>query len=108
MRRLTELRIGEAGVITGMDVYNGCNRRLLAMGFTPGTQIQLCRRAPAGDPLLVRLRGLIAQLRSADFLKFDMGQVYMLIAIAILPVIVVYLLLSKFIVAGVALGGVKG
>ncbi|MBR4081327.1 MAG: ferrous iron transport protein A [Clostridia bacterium] len=57
MRRLTELRIGEAGVITGMDVYNGCNRRLLAMGFTPGTQIQLCRRAPAGDPLLVRLRG---------------------------------------------------
>ena len=51
---------------------------------------------------------LIAQLRSADFLKFDMGQVYMLIAIAILPVIVVYLLLSKFIVAGVALGGVKG
>ena len=51
---------------------------------------------------------LIAQLRSADFLKKDMGQVYMLIAIAIMPVIVVYLLLSKFIVAGVALGGVKG
>lgn len=51
---------------------------------------------------------LIAQLRSADFLKFDMGQVYMLVAIAILPVIVVYLFLSKFIVAGVALGGVKG
>ena len=45
---------------------------------------------------------LIAQLRSADFLKFDMGQVYMMVAIAILPVIVVYLLLSKFIVAGVA------
>ncbi|MFR5795563.1 MAG: carbohydrate ABC transporter permease, partial [Christensenellales bacterium] len=51
---------------------------------------------------------LIAQLRSADFLKFDMGQVYMLIAIAIMPVIIIYLFLSKFIVAGVALGGVKG
>ena len=51
---------------------------------------------------------LIAQLRSADFLKFDMGQVYMMVAIAILPVIIVYLLLSKFIVRGVALGGVKG
>lgn len=51
---------------------------------------------------------LIAQLRSADFLKFDMGQVYMMIAIAILPVIVIYLCLSKFIVRGVALGGVKG
>ena len=51
---------------------------------------------------------LVAQLRSADFLKFDMGKVYMLVAIAILPVIIVYLLLSKFIVRGVALGGVKG
>ena len=51
---------------------------------------------------------LMAQLRSADWLKFDMGQVYMLIALAILPVVIVYLCLSKFIVRGVALGGVKG
>ncbi len=50
---------------------------------------------------------LIAQLRSADFLKFDMGQVYTLIAVAILPVIIIYLCLSKFIIQGVALGGVK-
>ena len=51
---------------------------------------------------------LIAQLRSADWLKFDMGQVYMMIAFSILPVIVVYLLLSRFIVQGIALGSVKG
>lgn len=51
---------------------------------------------------------LIAQLRSADFLKFDMGQVYMLVNIAIIPVVIVYLFLSKYIVRGVALGSVKG
>ena len=51
---------------------------------------------------------LIAQLRGADFLKFDMGQVYMMIAFSIFPVIVVYLVLSKHIVAGVAMGSVKG
>lgn len=51
---------------------------------------------------------LIAQLRSADFLKFDMGQVYVMIVFAILPVVVVYLLLSRFIVSGVAAGSVKG
>ena len=51
---------------------------------------------------------LIAQLRSADFLKFDMGQLYMLIAIAIFPVIIVYICLSKFIVRGVAAGSIKG
>ena len=51
---------------------------------------------------------LIAQLRGADFLKFDMGQVYMMIAFSIFPVIIVYLILSKHIVAGVAMGSVKG
>lgn len=50
---------------------------------------------------------LIAQLRSADWLKFDMGQVYMMIALSILPVIAIYLMLSKFIIRGVAVGGVK-
>ncbi len=51
---------------------------------------------------------LIAQLRSADFLKFDMGQVYMLITLAIIPVVIVYLCLSKFIISGVTSGSVKG
>lgn len=51
---------------------------------------------------------LIAQLRSADFLKFDMGQVYMLVAIAIFPVVIVYIGLSKFIIRGVTAGSVKG
>ena len=50
---------------------------------------------------------LIAQLRSADWLKFDMGQVYVMIAFSIFPVIVVYLILSKNIVGGVTAGGVK-
>ena len=50
---------------------------------------------------------LIAELRSADFLKFDMGIVYAMIAFSIFPVVVVYLILSKNIVSGVQLGGVK-
>ena len=50
---------------------------------------------------------LVAQLRSADYLKFDMGQVYMLVFLAIIPIIIVYILLSKYIVRGVAVGSVK-
>lgn len=50
---------------------------------------------------------LIAQLRSADYLKFDMGQVYMLIFLAIIPIVIVYILVSKYIVEGVAVGSVK-
>ena len=51
---------------------------------------------------------LISQLRSADYLKFDMGQVYIMIALSILPIIIVYLLLSRFIIRGITLGSVKG
>ena len=61
-----------------------------------------------GDDKKKTLPILIAQLRSADFLKFDMGQVYVTIAFSIFPVIIVYLLLSKYIVGGVAVGAVKG
>lgn len=51
---------------------------------------------------------MIAQLRSADYSKFDMGKVYMFILLAILPVIVVYVFLSKYIIKGVTAGSVKG
>jgi multiple sugar transport system permease protein len=37
-----------------------------------------------------------------------MGQVYMLITIAIVPVAIIYLCLSKFIIGGVTAGSVKG
>ncbi len=50
---------------------------------------------------------LIAMLRGADYMNFDMGKIYMMIMIAIVPIIVVYLVLSKYIIAGVTLGGVK-
>ena len=50
---------------------------------------------------------LIATLRGADYMNFDMGKIYMMITVAIVPVIIIYLLLSKYIIAGVTLGGVK-
>ncbi len=51
---------------------------------------------------------MIAQLRSADYSKFDMGKVYMFILLAILPVMIVYIILSKAIIKGVTAGSVKG
>ena len=50
---------------------------------------------------------LIATLRGADYMNFDMGKIYMMITVAIVPTIIVYLLLSKYIIAGITLGGVK-
>lgn len=50
---------------------------------------------------------LIAQLRNADYMKFDMAQVYMLVCIAIIPLLIAYLFLSRHIISGVTMGGVK-
>ena len=50
---------------------------------------------------------MIATLRGADYMNFDMGKIYMIITVVIVPIIIIYLFLSKFIVEGVTLGGVK-
>lgn len=50
---------------------------------------------------------LIATLRGADYMNFDMAKIYMMIMVAIVPIVIIYLLLSKYIIAGVTLGGVK-
>ncbi|HRR76139.1 MAG: carbohydrate ABC transporter permease [Ruminococcus sp.] len=49
---------------------------------------------------------MIANVQSMDTYK-DYGVVYTCIAISIIPIIIAYILLSRFIIAGVALGGVK-
>ena len=49
---------------------------------------------------------MINMLKSNDKIA-DYGVIYAGIALSIIPVVVIYLLLSRFIVEGVALGGVK-
>lgn len=39
--------------------------------------------------------------------KIDLGAQYAAVALSIIPIVIIYLILSKFIVGGVALGGVK-
>lgn len=49
---------------------------------------------------------MISALKSNDKIA-DYGVIYAGIALSILPVVVIYLILSRFIIEGVALGGVK-
>ena len=48
---------------------------------------------------------MLVSLQAND--KTDWGVVYITIALSVLPLIIAYVFLSKFIIAGVALGGVK-
>ena len=69
----------------------------------PGAWFVLQLHAPDAYPAAI----LIATLRGADYMNFDMGKIYMMITVAIVPIIIVYLLLSKYIISGITLGGVK-
>lgn len=51
---------------------------------------------------------IIAGLQAEANGNFNLGEVYMVLGIAIIPLIIVYLCLSKFIIRGIALGSVKG
>ena len=51
---------------------------------------------------------VVAALNAAANDNFDLGKVYMVLGIAIVPLIIVYLCLSKYIIRGIALGSVKG
>lgn len=51
---------------------------------------------------------LFVQMLTSDQFKVDFGVVYMGLFITVIPLIIAYLILSKYIVAGVSLGGVKG
>lgn len=51
---------------------------------------------------------VLSAMRNAGPLETDAGMFSMYIVLAILPVVVLYLCLSKFIIRGVALGSVKG
>ena len=51
---------------------------------------------------------VVAALNAAANDNFDLGMIYMVLGLAIVPLIIVYLCLSKYIIRGIALGSVKG
>ena len=56
--KLSELKINTYAIILSVELKNPkVKRRLLEMGFTPGTMIKVTKIAPLGDPIGVFLRG---------------------------------------------------
>ena len=119
MESVLPLEIVEAARVDGSNEFHTFNRIVLPM-VKPAIAVQAIFAFVENwnnyfVPALVinsnakkTIPILIAQLRSADYLKFDLGKVYMMVFIAIIPVMIVYIFLSKFIIKGVTMGGVKG
>ena len=50
---------------------------------------------------------MMVSLLNGDIYRTEYGSVYLGLLLTIIPLLAVYFLLSKYIIAGVALGGVK-
>jgi Fe2+ transport system protein FeoA len=54
------------GVVEHVDPGSPVSRRLLDLGFVPGTRVRVLRRAPLGDPTVYELRGTQLCLRRSE------------------------------------------
>ena len=69
---IEELAPGQSGIINSVGGSGELRDRLLDMGLTPGTFVQLRKTAPLGDPLQLSIRGYELTLRKADAARIDL------------------------------------
>lgn len=62
-RRLADLKRGEQGILAHIDLPEDMARRLMELGFLPGSCITAARSAPGGDPRVFQVDGSEVALR---------------------------------------------
>lgn len=58
--------------ITGFKCKNPVRKKLLTMGLTPNTTLEVVRVAPLGDPIEIRVRGYMLSLRKEEFEQLNL------------------------------------
>lgn len=60
---LSELKVGETGVVEALDLAESVQNYLMHLGFLPNALVTALRRAPAGDPTVYAVDGMEIALR---------------------------------------------
>ncbi len=63
MNVLSELKVGESGILVALDLPESVQNHLMHMGFVPNALVTTLRRAPAGDPTVYGVDGMEIALR---------------------------------------------
>lgn len=71
---LSKLLPGQSGRVYKLSGPPGICQRLLEMGVTPGTPLELVRFAPLGDPIEIKIRGyhLLLRRKEAEHIKITL------------------------------------
>ncbi len=65
-RTLADLRPGQRAVVSSVSCDTAVGQRMLHLGLLEGTEVTLVRRAPAGDPLELRVAGYTLSVRASE------------------------------------------
>lgn len=63
---ICDLKLGEKARVKEINGNSKLAKRLSALGLIQGTEIELKRIAPLGDPLVINLRGFDLAIRKKD------------------------------------------
>ena len=66
MKTLRQANVGDTVRVVRLHGEGAVRRRILDMGITRGTEVFVCKGAPLGDPIEIRVRGYALSIRKAD------------------------------------------
>ena len=63
---LSEVKPGQRAKVVSFELEGSVKGRVMEMGVTKGTTVEVIRFAPLGDPMELKVRGSHISLRKAD------------------------------------------
>jgi len=70
---LHELKIGQRGTIVRVGGEGPAKRRMMDMGLVAGTEVEVERVAPLGDPIEIKIKGYHLSLRKEEAVHVYVG-----------------------------------
>lgn len=64
--KLKDLKPGQKGKVLKINARGETNKRIVEMGVTPGSVVEVERVAPLGDPIDIRVKGYHLSLRKDE------------------------------------------
>lgn len=65
-KTLRDVPIGQSATVRRLMGEGALKRRIMDMGLTKGTQVQVRKVAPLGDPIEITVRGTEVSLRKTE------------------------------------------
>lgn len=70
-KNMSEMKPGDRGTIKKINGTGNIKHRLIDMGVVPGTEVQIIKYAPLGDPIEIKVKNFNLSLRKNEAATID-------------------------------------